>query len=248
MAGTAPRPAADGAAALSIQAETLTADTALVFSAAGTNQVLLNAALLAITITAANIALTCPPATDIDQGAVAFWVLNTAGSSKTLELKNSAGTHLCYLLRGEAALVSRTSSGTSILAYAKGVNSYTEGVPSTTNPSINTRSTITFLLPANASGSTVNHDIAAGLLPGNFTVEDAQLISKGATGGTVQLQTAAGAANITNAMVPGNASAITRATSITHDTRTLTAAAAFRIAVATGAPACYLTIAGTLAV
>jgi hypothetical protein len=248
MAGTAPRPAADGATALSIQTETLTADTSIVFSAASTNQILLTGTLLAVTVTSAAIALTCPPATDIDQGAVAFWVLNSGGSTKTLELKNSAGTHLRYLQPGEAALISRSAAGTAILAVLQGVASYTEGVPSTTSPSINRRSSITFNLPANGSGSTVNHDIAAGLLPANFVIEDAMLISQGATGGTVRVQTAAGAANITDAMVPGNASVITRAASLTYNTRTLTSAAAFRIAVATGAPATYLVLNGVLAI
>jgi hypothetical protein len=46
-----------------------------------------------------------------------------------------------------------------------------------------------------------------------FRVTDARLVSGGA-GGTVQVQTAAGAANVTDAMAPGVAGAITRAVSI----------------------------------
>lgn len=46
-------------------------------------------------------------------------------------------------------------------------------------------------------------------------VTDARIVSGGA-GGTVQVQTAAGATNVTDAMVPGAAGALTRAASITN--------------------------------
>lgn len=62
-------------------------------------------------------------------------------------------------------------------------------------------------------------------------VTDARVISGGA-GGTVQVQTAAGAANVTDAMVPGAAGAMTRAASVTNPG--FLAGATIRIAGAAG--------------
>lgn len=68
-------------------------------------------------------------------------------------------------------------------------------------------------------------------------VTDARLVSSGA-GGTVQVQTAAGAANVTDAMVPGAAGAITRAAAVTNPT--FAAGATIRVVGAAG------TLAGNL--
>ena len=78
MSGTAPRPMDDYALPLSIQSLTLTANHALVLSAAGTNQSLLVGALVAATLTAGNYALTLPPSTDIEKGGVNFWEIGRA--------------------------------------------------------------------------------------------------------------------------------------------------------------------------
>lgn len=67
-----------------------------------------------------------------------------------------------------------------------------------------------------------------------FRVTDARLVSGGA-GGTVQVQTAAGAANVTDAMVPGVAGAITRAASILN--QSFASGATIRIAGTLGAAA-----------
>jgi hypothetical protein len=232
----------DYALPLSTQSLTLTANHALVFDAAGANQSLLTAALVAVTMTAGAYALTLPPVTGIEKGAVSVWVLNTGGSTKTLEVKNSAGTHLCYLAPGEAAMFTLSSGGTVLMCRTSLLGAFSSGA----TPSLNRQVSIEVALLANATGATVNTDIAA-FLPSDFVVEDAHVISHGATGGTVRLQTEAGAANITDAMVPGNASVITRAASLTFGGRTIAATAGFRVAVATGAPASTLVIRGFLA-
>jgi hypothetical protein len=56
------------------------------------------------------------------------------------------------------------------------------------------------------------------------------------------VQTAAGAANVTNAMVPGNAGVVTRATDLNNTS--FASAATIRVAVGAGAPAgvCYIAL------
>ena len=65
---------------------------------------------------------------------------------------------------------------------------------------------------------------------------DAYIRSDGATGGSVQVQTAAGAANCTDAMVPGNANVLTRATQTVIANCTFAASATGRLSIAAGAP------------
>ena len=65
---------------------------------------------------------------------------------------------------------------------------------------------------------------------------DAYIRSDGATGGSVQVQTAAGAANCTDAMVPGNANVLTRATQTVIANCTFAASATVRLSIAAGAP------------
>lgn len=71
----------------------------------------------------------------------------------------------------------------------------------------------------------------------SIRIIDVHIVSDGATGGSVTLQTAAGAANITNAMTPGNADVITRASSLLQANDEVAAGATLRIAAAAGAPA-----------
>lgn len=108
---------------------------------------------------------------------------------------------------------------------------------------------------ANAASDWANQSIVAGLwlsaaftagasttdflLParvGGWRLVDAYIRSGGATGGTVQIQTAAGAANVTDAMVPGNIDVITRAGSVISANADFASGAGIRINVAAGAP------------
>lgn len=72
---------------------------------------------------------------------------------------------------------------------------------------------------------------------GSWRVINAWIRSDGATGGSVQLQTAGGAANVTDAMVPGNANVITRCASITNANATFASGATARLNITAGAPA-----------
>jgi hypothetical protein len=76
---------------------------------------------------------------------------------------------------------------------------------------------VDFLFPARSAGL-------------GWRIVDVYIRSAGATGGTVQLQTAAGAANVTEAMVPGNASILTRCTTITIANGTVLGSASMRLA------------------
>ena len=98
---------------------------------------------------------------------------------------------------------------------------------------------------------TLNVTYAAGassvdtVLPvraGGFKVYDVHIVSGGATGGTVTVQTAGGAAAVSNAMVPGNATLITRTTLL--DNTVFASGATIRVAVAAGAPLgnCYIAL------
>lgn len=87
----------------------------------------------------------------------------------------------------------------------------------------------------NAGASTT--DFALPARTGGWRIVDAYIISGGATGGTVQLQTAGGASNVTDAMVPsalGNGG-ITRCALLLNNT--FAGGSNVRINVAAGAPA-----------
>jgi hypothetical protein len=87
-----------------------------------------------------------------------------------------------------------------------------------------------------AGASTTNIVLPARV--GGWRIVDAYITSGGAAGGSVQVQTAGGAANITNAMVPGATSgAITRANLVEPANNTVASGATIRLNVAAGANA-----------
>lgn len=82
-----------------------------------------------------------------------------------------------------------------------------------------------------------NTDFALPARTGGWRVVDAYIRSDGATGGTLTVQTAGGAASVTDAMVPGNANVITRAAQVINANATFASGATVRLAVGGGAPA-----------
>lgn len=80
-------------------------------------------------------------------------------------------------------------------------------------------------------------DFALPTRGGGWRVVDAYIRSDGVTGGTVQVQTAGGAANVSDTMVPGNANVITRAGEIDNANATFASGATVRLDIAAGAPA-----------
>lgn len=91
-------------------------------------------------------------------------------------------------------------------------------------------------LIANATGVTVNLNVPLPARVGGWRVVDSYIISGGPTGGSVQVLTTA-SATVSNAMVPGNADVLTRATAITLANASFTSAASVRFAVTNGSPA-----------
>jgi hypothetical protein len=91
-------------------------------------------------------------------------------------------------------------------------------------------------LGANATGLAFNLNVALPARVGGWRVVDSYIISAGPTGGTVQVLTTGGL-TVSNAMVPGNADALTRATAITLANASFASAASVRFAVANGSPA-----------
>jgi len=91
-------------------------------------------------------------------------------------------------------------------------------------------------LIANATGLPFNTDVVLPARVGGWRVVDAYIISAGATGGSVQVNTTAPAA-VTNAMVPGNADVVTRNSSLTLANATFASGASIRLTIANGSPA-----------
>lgn len=94
-----------------------------------------------------------------------------------------------------------------------------------------------------AGASTTNITLPARV--GGWRIVDAYINSGGAAAGSVQVQTAGGAANITNAMVPGAALGdITRASNVNLTNGTVASGATIRLNVAAGALAgeCFIRI------
>lgn len=88
-------------------------------------------------------------------------------------------------------------------------------------------------------------DTTLPLRTGGWRVVDAYIVSGGAAAGSVQVQTAGGAANITDPMVPGAAAGgITRAANVNLTNGTLASGATVRVNVAAGALAgtCFIRI------
>jgi hypothetical protein len=80
---------------------------------------------------------------------------------------------------------------------------------------------------------------------GGWRVVDAYILSGGAAAGNVQVQTAAGVANITNTMVPGAAAGdVTRAGNVNLTNGTVASGATIRVNVGAGANAgiCFIRI------
>lgn len=162
-------------------------------------------------------------------GEVEIVFTNATTSTGPLYIQNSAGTQIAALAVGQSCRVQ--ISGTQTICVQGGP---TNGIFQAIAAANNTTPSAEFVLPLT---------IPAGAGPTDFTsvipracevLDTTGFISGGATGGTVQLQTAGGASNITNAMVPGNAGDITRPTNVSN--RNLAAGATLRVAGAVGNP------------
>jgi hypothetical protein len=90
-------------------------------------------------------------------------------------------------------------------------------------------------LGANASGIPVNNVLAFPSRTGGWRIADAYISSSGVTGGSVTVSTVSGA--VTNAMVPGNANAVTRATDVNLTNAPVASGGNVTFIVATGSPA-----------
>ena len=92
-----------------------------------------------------------------------------------------------------------------------------------------------FLRATHGAGASTT-DIVLPARTGGWRVVDAYINSGGAAAGSVQVQTAGGAANVTNPMVPGAAvGAITRANLVDPANNTFASGATLRLAIAAGA-------------
>jgi hypothetical protein len=92
-----------------------------------------------------------------------------------------------------------------------------------------------FLRKTHGAGASTT-DVVLPARVGGWRIVDAYITSGGAAAGSVQVQTAGGAANITNAMVPGAAAgAITRANLVEPANNTVASGATIRLNVAAGA-------------
>jgi hypothetical protein len=104
-------------------------------------------------------------------------------------------------------------------------------------PSANQQVGAVFSVPVTFTAGASNTDFVLPARTGGFRLVDAYIRSNGATGGTLTVQTAGGGANCTDAMVPGNANVITRASQIINANCTFASGATVRLAAAAGAPA-----------
>lgn len=101
-----------------------------------------------------------------------------------------------------------------------------------------------FLIVQHGAGASFT-DTALPARVGGWRIVDAYINSGGAAAGSVQVQTAGGAANITNTMVPGAAIGdVTRATNVNMTNGTLASGATVRVNVAAGSLAgtCFIRI------
>ena len=101
-----------------------------------------------------------------------------------------------------------------------------------------------FLRKTHGAGASTT-DVVLPARVGGWRIVDAYISSGGAAAGSVQVQTAGGAANITNTMVPGAAAGdITRATNVNLTNGTVASGATIRLNVVAGALAgsCFIRI------
>jgi hypothetical protein len=111
-------------------------------------------------------------------------------------------------------------------------------VASVTTDAANEAITAGLFLRATHGAGASTTDVVLPARTGGWRIVDAYISSGGAAAGSVQVQTAGGAANITNTMIPGgNVGAITRANLVDPANSTVASGATIRLNVAAGANA-----------
>lgn len=173
-------------------------------------------------------------------GALNLLVLTTTNGAERVDYN---GTATFRIISGGLDV---NAGGVTIFAGGLSVNAGTVSLPTSSLNVALAAAPISSGVVGAALELRVSYPAGAGptdiVLPArNLRVTDARIISGGA-GGTVQVQTAAGAANVTDAMVPGAAGAVTRAASVTNSG--FLAGATIRVAGAAGTVAgnLYLTL------
>lgn len=200
------------------QAITLAAATiTLVNSTPGANEVLLTGGVLAVTTTASNYVLKLPANTQVSSSdmSVEIDVQVTGTSPVSLHLKDNGGTTIAVVPPGGGVAVRHATTGPVALTPARAALATGDIDP------------ITGMQFITVAAGAVNTDVAASKFTRAWQLAHAEFISDGATGGTVQVKTAAGAAAVSDAMVPGNAGEITRPASLAN--RGFAAASGLRI-------------------
>ncbi len=204
---------------------TLAAATiSLVLAAPSTNQVLLTGDVLVVTTTSSYYTLRLPANTGIAASdiVVELDIVCPASNPVALVVADSAGTTVGRVLPGQTGRIVHGTAGAMMAGYA--------ATPLATGD-IDPITGLQFITVAAGAGNT---DVAGSKFVRAWRLFDSHFVSGGATGGTVQVKTAAGAAAVTNAMVPGNATEVTRASSI--DNASFAAASGLRVVAGAGNP------------
>lgn len=214
------------------------ATTTLTVSAPGANEVAFKANHYYVTADSVNGTVKLPTVaalknagvdSGVQAGSVDVAFTNNATSTGALKIQDSAGTQIAYLPPGASCLIRMSGTTTAVISGGVdiGFARFIAAVANTTPGGV-------AVLPITVAAGAGNTDIAANLIPRAFEVFSVEFVSAGATGGTVQLQTAGGGANVTDAMVPGNANIVTRPTTMAN--RAFAANAGMRVNAAVGNP------------
>lgn len=164
-------------------------------------------------------------------GAVEVVLTNNPASTGNLLVQNSGGTQIALLPPSTSCTIYISGTTTTVTSGGGDVG-FSQAVAAITG----SRPGIELLLPITIPAGAGNTDIAAGVLPRAYEIVGAEFSSGGATGGTVAVKTAGGAAFVTDAMVPGNADVVTRNASLLLANNSFAAGAGFRVVAGAGNP------------
>ena len=197
----------------------------LVLATPGANQVLLVGDALVVTTTASNFVLRLPANTGVAAAdiVVELDVICPGNNPVALVVQDSAGTVVGRVQPGQTGHIMHGTAGPMMAGYSAAPLATGDIDPITGRQ---------FITVAAGAGNT---DVAASKFTRAWRLTpEISFVSGGATGGTIQVKTAAGASAVSDAMVPGNANAITRAVSLENSS--FAAASGLRIVAGAGNP------------
>lgn len=212
--------------------------TTLTVSAPGANEVAFRVNHYFVTADATNGTIRLPSPSSLQgagvdsgeqKGTVDVEFTNSIASTGDLKIQNTLAAQVARLTPGQSCRI-RISSTTTVVISGGVSTGFLNVVAAINNSTPGLDATLAIVVPAGVG----NTDIAPNVINRAYDIIGTKFVSSGASGGTVRVQTAGGALNVTDLMVPGNADIVTNETTLSN--RAFAAGAGLRIVASLGNP------------